>query len=297
MEQIKTFAVKVLGMTDDEVQSLYKTTDDGKKELVENVADILAAKDAERINRIETANKQKMTDLHDKAYQKAQKEVLSKFEKEVKAKYGYDTEKMGLDLIDDIVSQASAGSKDGIKDIKTHPEYIKLERQLQTEFVPKTRLDEVATQFEQFKQNVEKTTVVSKVKEDARKVFRSLNPILSKDPKRAANQEAEFLAKLDSFDYQVQQDGNHVILKDGGRLENEHKNPVLFQDFIRNKASELYDFAEQGAKGNSGVDGGAGSGTVIAFKDYNDFKAMHSKAGTPEERVKLYDAAKAQGLV
>jgi hypothetical protein len=296
MEQIKTFAVTVLGMTDDEAQSLYTKTDDGTLKLADNISDILAAKDAERINRIESGYKQKMTDLHDKAYQKAQKEVLSRFEKEVKTRYGYDTDKMGIELIEDIVSQASSGSKEGIKDIKTHPDYLKLERQLQTEYVPKAKLDEVSAQFESFKTHVEKSSVVNKVKEDARKVFRSLNPILSKDPKRAANQEAEFLAKLESFEYQVQDDGNHVILKDGGRLENEHKNPVLFSDFIRSKASELYDFAEQSTKGNSGVDG-TGSGTTIAFKDYSDFKAAYAKAPDAETRTKMYDAAKAQKII
>ena len=297
MKQINTFAVKVLGMTDEEVQSLYKKTDDGEAVLVDNFADILAKKDADRIASLERGYKEKQTELHDKGYQKAQKEVLGKFEKQIKEKYGFETDKMGVDLVDDLISQASQG-KEKPQDIKTHPDYIKLERQLQTDFVPKSKYEEITGEFDNFKQNVERNQVIGKVKEDARKVFRSLNPILSKDPKKAANQEAEFLSKLDTYDYQVQEDGNHVIIKNGNRLENDHKNPVIFSEFVKQKASDLYDFAEQSEKGNSGVDGGgSGSGSSMAFKDYDDFKSKYNKETNIETRVKMMDVAKQMKLL
>lgn len=297
MKQINTFAVKVLGMTDEEVQSLYKKTDDGEAVLVDNFADILAKKDADRIASLERGYKEKQTELHDKGYQKAQKEVLGKFEKQIKEKYGFETDKMGVDLVDDLISQASQG-KEKPQDIKTHPDYIKLERQLQTDFVPKSKYEEITGEFDNFKQNVERNQVIGKVKEDARKVFRSLNPILSKDPKKAANQEAEFLSKLDTYDYQVQEDGNHVIIKNGNRLENDHKNPVIFSEFVKQKASDLYDFAEQSEKGNSGVEGGgSGSGSSMAFKDYDDFKSKYNKETNIETRVKMMDVAKQMKLL
>ena len=295
-KQIRTFAVKVLGMTDEEVeQSLYKKTDEGELSLVDDFDTILAKKDAERIARLNETNKQKLTEIHDKGYQKAQKEVLGKFEKDIKEKFGYDTDKTGIELVNDIVTSNKTSGK--IEDVKTHPDYIKLERQLQSDFVPKTQFEEITGQFEDFKKNVERNNVIGKVKDDARKVFRSLNPILSKDPKKAANQESEFLSKLDTFDYQVQDDGNHVIIKDGGRLENDHKNPVGFSDFIKQKASELYDFADQPTKGNSGVGGsGSGSSGNFAFSNVEDFKKSYNKEFDLATRTKMYDAAKAQGL-
>lgn len=297
MKQINTFAVKVLGMTDEEVQSLYKKTDEGEAVLVDNFADILAKKDADRIASLERGYKEKQTELHDKGYQKAQKEVLGKFEKQIKEKYGFETDKMGVDLVDDLISQASQG-KEKPQDIKTHPDYIKLERQLQTDFVPKSKYEEITGEFDNFKQNVERNQVIGKVKEDARKVFRSLNPILSKDPKKAANQEAEFLSKLETYDYQVQDDGNHVIIKNGNRLENDHKNPVIFSEFVKQRASDLYDFAEQSEKGNSGVEGGgSGSGSSMAFKDYDDFKSKYNKETNIETRVKMMDVAKQMKLL
>jgi hypothetical protein len=293
-EQIKTLAVKVFGMTDGEVQSLFKTTDDGET-LIENFTEILSQKDRERISRIHEDHKTQLTEVHDKGYKKAQKEVMPKFEQQIKEKYGYNTDKFGIELIDDLVSMNKG--KGGIEDIKTHPEYIKLERKIESEFIPKTMLDEKLNEFENFKKTVEREKVVGVVKEDARKVFRSLNPSLSKDPKRAANQEAEFIAKLESFDFQVQPDGNHVIMKDGKRLENENFNPIGFHDFIKAKASDLYDFAEQAPKGNSGIDSNNGQSTAFNWKDFDEFKAAYNKETDIEKRTKMFDAAKANKII
>lgn len=293
-EQIKTLAVKVFGMTDGEVQSLFKTTDDGET-LIDNFTDILSQKDRDRITRIQDDHKHQLTEVHDKGYKKAQKEVMPKFEQQIKEKYGYNTEKFGLELIDDLVAMNKG--KGGIDDVKSHPEYIKLERKIESEFVPKTMFDEKLTEFDSFRKTMEREKVVGVVKEDARKVFRSLNPLLSKDPKRAANQEAEFIAKLESFDYQVQPDGNHIIMKDGKRLENENYNPVAFQDFIKAKASDLYDFAEQSQRGNSGVDAGAGSSNAFNWKDSAEFSVEYNKEQDPIKRIKMFDAAREKKLI
>lgn len=296
MKQIKDYAVKVLGMTDEEVQSLFKTDENGNQTLAENFAEVAAEKDRLRLDRIQNDHKDQLTKIHDKGYQKAQKEVMPKFESEIKKKYGYETDKVGIELIDDIVQSNKANSD--IKDVKTHPDYIKLERKLESEFIPKDKFDEISNQFETFKTNVSKEKVVGRVKEDARKVFKSLNPMLSKDPKRAANQEAEFLRKFESFDYQLQDDGNHVILAEGKRLENENYNPKQFAEFVKEKASEIFDFADQGSKGNSGVDpsGGESSGN-FAFKDYQDFVKQYDNETNVEKRTKMYEVAKKQSIV
>lgn len=293
-EQIKTLAVKVLGMTDAEAQLLFKKTDAGE-DLVEDFADILAKKDRERIERINESHKVQLTDVHDKGYKKAQKEALSNFEKQVKEKYGYETDKMGLDLVDDLVQLNKSASS---QDIKNHPDFIKLERKLESEFIPKTKFDETLTEFESFKKNVEREKVIGKVKEDARKVFRSLNPLLSKDPKRAANQESEFLAKLDGFDYQVNEDGNHVILRNGNRLENENYNPVAFNDFIKSKASDLFDFAEQRPTGNSGVNtSNSQTEGNYAFQSKDEFMKKYNSETDPAVRVKMHKAATEQKIL
>jgi len=293
-EQIKTLAVKVFGMTDDEAQSLFTKTDDGEQ-ISEKFIDILSKKDRERLDRIQESLKPQLSEMHDKGFKKAQKEILSKVEKEVKEKYGYETDKPLTELIDDLVSMNK--NKGGIEDIKTHPDYIKLERSLQSEYIPKDKFEELTTEFEGFKTRIQREAVMNKVKEDARSVFRQLNPILSKDPKKASNQEAEFLSKLESFDYQVQEDGNHVIFREGNRLENQNLNPIAFNEFIKEKASTLFDFAEQDVKGNSGVDGPGAGASVVRFADEADFLSKYRIEQDPEKRIALYKSAQKQGIV
>lgn len=293
-KQIKDLAVRVFGMTDEESNSLFKKTDDGNVTLSENAIDAFSQKYRGRIESIQNDHKNQLTEIHDKGYKKAQKEHMEKFETQLKEKYGVQSDKFGTDLVDEIVSTKTKGK---IEDVKTHPDYVSLEKQLQSNYIPKEKFEETVNEFESFKQNVERNNTLNKVKEDARNVFRSLNPILSKDPKRAANQESDFLKKLESFDYQVGDDGNHLIMKDGKRLENENYNPVNFSDFVKTKASDYFDFSDQPVRGNSGVDATNGSGSSIAFKDKGEFlKALNSEQD-PAKRVKIYDAAAEQGLV
>jgi hypothetical protein len=292
-EQIKTLAVKVFGMTDDEAQSLFKKTDEGET-LNESFIDILSKKDRERLDRLQENFKPQLSEMHDKGYKKAQKEVLSKAEKEIKEKYGYETDKPLVELVDDLVSLNS--KKGGVEDIKTHPDYIKLERSLQSEFIPKSKYEELAGEFEGYKNNIHREKTIGKVKEDARSLFRQLNPILSKDPKKASYQENEFLSKLESFDYQLQDDGNHVILKEGKRLENQNLNPIAFNEFVKEKAAMLFDFAEQPVRGNSGVDT-SGTTNALVFKDESDFMARYRSEADMDKRVAMYKAAQKQGIV
>ncbi len=294
MQQIKDLAVKVYGMTDDEVQSLFEKTDEGEQVLKEDAIEVLKQRDAKRMKefarRAKEEQKPELTTKFDEGYSKAKKEVLKKFEEDLRGQFGLDSEKTGIELVQDIVSQVKES-----EDIKTHPEYIKLERRLQGEYIPKQKHDEIAQEFDMFKKNVERDKVIGKVIDDARKIFRETNPILSKDPKRAANQESEFLRQFRNYDYEVQEDGNHVIIKDGKRLENENMNAVGFPEFVKSRTKDLFDIQEQSEKGGAGVE--TPHGTSAGFKTFEEFKTIYNRETDPAKRVKLMDAAKAKGLV
>jgi hypothetical protein len=299
MEKLKALAVKVFGMTDEEAQSLITKTDDGQEVLAENFVELLAEKDKKRLERITTDHKNQLTEIHDKGYKKAQKEVLSTFEQQVKEKYGYSTEKMGIDLIDDLV--ALNKGKGGDVDVKTHPDYLKLEKMLQTEFVPKAKLEETLGEFEQFKAGMMKQQVRAVIAKDALSILDALNPVLPADPKNAQNLKSLFLKEIEGGnDFQPQEDGNHLILKDGKRLETENMNPVAFSDFVKSKASEIFDFATQEPKGGTGT-GGAGTGGsngIGLLKDVSDFYSRYNDASIDTAtRAKIFDQAKKQGLV
>ena len=309
-KKLKKLAVNVFGVTDEEWQSLFKTekTDDGEKSvLADGWEEKLIEKDKERINRLKNDHKEELkqakTNMHDEGYSKAKKDERAKFEDEILKDFGVERDKMGgkygVDLVKDLF-QMQKGEKGDPQEIKNHPDYIKLERKLQSEFIPKEDFEKVKGEFDKYKQDVDRNQTLSKVKEDARKIFRGLKPLLSKDPKRATNQEQDFLTKFESLDFQVQEDGNHVIMKEGKRLENDNMNPINFADFVKTKASELYDFAEQGEKGNSGVQTqqtGSTQTVNVEIKDFSDYNDKYQNETDPEKRQKLTQAAMDKGII
>lgn len=297
MDKLKALAVRVFGMTDEEAQSLFTKTNDGQETLAENFVDLLADKDKKRLERITNDHKAQLTDIHDKGYKKAQKEVLSAFEQQVKEKYGYATDKIGIDLIEDLI-ELNKGK--GEVDIKTHPDYLKLERALQSDYVPKIKLEEAIAEFDQFKTGVEKQKVRSVIVKDAISILDGLNPILPQDAKKATNLKQLFLKEIENgFEFQLQEDGNHLIIKDGKRLETANMNHVSFNDFVKSKASEFFDFAEQSPKGGTGLgNSGNGSAGVGMLKDLNDFYTRYNdQNNSPEIRMKIFEQAQKQGLI
>ena len=290
-EIIKTLAVKVYGMADAEVQSLFEADGELKSDAVETLAkkDAELKKDLQK--RLKEAHKAELTQKWNDAYSEAKKVERQKLEQEIKEKYGVETDKFGVDLVDEIVSLAS--KKTG--DVKTHPDYIKLERTLQNEFVPKTEYEKIKTEYDEFGRKVQKDKVIGRVTDDARKLFRGLRPVLSKDPKKAANQEADFLNKFHSFDYELQEDGNHVVIKDGKRLENQNLNAIGFPELVKTMASEFFDFELQDEKGAVGAE--TQVPTSVSWKTKEEFIASYSKETDPAKRIQLMDAAKAKGLV
>jgi hypothetical protein len=294
MEQLKTFAVKVLGMTDEEVQSLYEKTDDGEV-LRKDATDVLAKKDAankkDLINRLKDEHKSELTKKYDEAYSEAKKKELSRLEKEAREVFGVESDKTGLDLIKDIVAKNKTNS-----DIKTHPDYIKLERALQEEYIPKTKYEEVQTEYQSYKQQQERARVVGRVVEDARRIFREMKPILSEDPARAANQEAEFLARFQNYDYELTEDGNHVVLKGGKRLENENMNAVLFPDLVKAETLRLYDVQQQDKKGAPGTTTQQTTPTT-KFKTKDEWYLAWNEEPDTAKRVQLFEQGRAQGFV
>lgn len=291
MKEIHDLAVKVFGMTDDEAQSLFEKTDEGEV-LKSDALDILRNRDKERIRRIKEEFKTEATNKFNDGYSKAKKEERSGFETEIREAFQLGSQSTGVDLIKDLLAQKSQK-----EDIKTHPDYIQLERKMQNEFVPKKDFETVKTEYETFKGGVERKEKLSRVKADARAIFRELNPVLSKDQRKAMNQENDFLAKFETFDYQIQEDGNHVVLKDGKRLENENMNPVAFGEMVKQKTLEYFDLRDQEPRGGAGQEPPARGGSGYTFKAREDFYAEYNKEADPQKRIAMTGAAKKAGLI
>lgn len=293
IDQLKTLAVKVLGMTDDEWQSLIEKTDEGET-LKPDAINTLVKKDQERMKRFKEDHKTELTAKYNDGYNESKKKERQKFEEEIKAEFGLDSKNFGVELVKEIVSLNKESKP---QDIKTHPDYLKLEKSLQNDFVPKTKFDEVNTEFEHFKSRIEKERVFSQVDRDALNILDSLNPQLPQDAKKAVNLKNLFLRQIkEGYDFQPQEDGNHLILKGEKRLENENMNPIAFADFIKDKAAELFDFKVQSGKANSGVESPQG-GADATFTNRSEFFQAWNSAETEEEKVKIFEKGKAAGFV
>jgi len=284
---LKSLVGKTLNMPDDEIASIY--TEDGK--LKDDALDLLVNKDADRIKALKDAHKDELTKVHDKGYKKAQAESLSNFEKELREEFQItDSTAKGKELVKEILSKMAKDTHLTEEQVKLHPKFLELERKLTGEYVPKTDYEKVVGDFDLYKKTFEQRQVLQTITQDAVKIFRSLKPVLSKDPAKATNQENKFMQEFAAYEYEVQADGNHIIKVDGKRLETANGHPVTFADFVKGRAAELYDFEVQDDKGGTGNKGGAGGGSVTVPKTEREYLVAIAGESDPAKRVAIKKA-------
>lgn len=266
---------------------------DSEGNIKEGAIDELVRLDADRVNTLKKASKDDLTRIHNEAYSKAKAEVLSDFEAKIREELGVTTDAKGIELIKDIVAKKSNVQIDEEK-VKLHPKYIELEKKLSSEYISKAEYEKTKKELEDFKRNVARESTLSVVKADAVKVFRGLKPVLSKDPARATNQEADFLNKIAAYDFEVQADGKHIIKKaDGTRLETLNGYPIDFDEFIKSEANKYFDFEVQGDKGNAGNQGGGGLNMVMP-KSESEYLTMLANEPDPQKAKALMTAWQAR---
>jgi len=286
---LKDFAVKSLNLTDEQFAEIVYSDDKGT--VKEDAIQRLLALDAERIKNAKSIAKERETELHDKGYKKAQAESLIKFEGSLKEQFGVESTSQGIDLVKEIIAKISKDTNLDDDKVKLHPLYLQLERKVGTDFVAKAEFEKVKGEFDGYKSQVEKDKVNSIVINDALRDFRSLKPVLSKDPSKALNQEQRFLNELKSFEYEVQSDGNHVVKIDGKRLENAQGHPVLFRDFVKQRAELQFDFELQGTKGNGGNDNSQNNDVHVTVPtDKRAYLVALNNETDPHKRVAMMNA-------
>ena len=243
------FLTKAYNKTEDEINALIFNGDEVKDTALQSLIDL----DALKVSKF----KNEQTKMFDNGYKKAQKEVLTDYEKKVKESLSFESDLAGDDFIESLKSEfekskASAGkSKLTDDDVKKHPVFIDFEKRAKKEKEEAIAAKE--NEFTHFKTGIERTNKLSIVKTKAVDVFTSLNPILSKVPAIAENQKKMFLREFDNFGYEIAEDGDIVILNEKGeRLENKNSYPITFPEFVKTKAESLFEFAVQDAKGGTG---------------------------------------------
>src|SRR4051812_24573978 len=101
-EILVAFLGKTLNMPSEKVDSLFTQADPKSEEydFAAEASKILVDADIERVKEFKTKN----TEEFQKGYKKAKSEVLTAFEKEIADKHGLKSDKVGLELIDDLVA-------------------------------------------------------------------------------------------------------------------------------------------------------------------------------------------------
>ena len=237
-------------------------SEDQQKEILQKLLD----EDAKRVEAIKKSVDTKPA--FQDGFKKAQGEILTKFEKDLKEKFSLESDKMGLELVEELVSKKSEGgqggdvTEDAIKRSKVFQDMeSNLKKQIkQTETDYQAKINEIQDGYK-----AEQT--FSNVSQKALQIFNGLNPILPQNKTVADNQVKFFVNTLKDFKFDVQDERIVVMDKDGKVLEDGHGNSRSFEDIVKETASGLFEFkANNGGSGsgNGGQQGQGGSGSSYA---------------------------------
>ena len=236
-------------------------SEDQQKEILQKLLD----EDAKRVEAIKKSVDTKPA--FQDGFKKAQGEILTKFEKDLKEKFGLESDKMGLELVEELVSKKSEGGQGGdlTEDaIKRSKVFQDMESNLKKQIT--TVKTEYETKINEIQDGYKAEQTFSNVSQKALQIFNGLNPILPQNKTVADNQVKFFVNTLKDFKFDVQDERIVVMDKDGKVIEDGHGNSRSFEDIVKETASGLFEFkANNGGSGSgNGGQGQGGSGSSYA---------------------------------
>lgn len=296
-EEILAYLSDTLGQTPEAVADLlYTKTDEGQftDQIKPDAFQQLRQLNAEHIGKVKGDTKA----LFDNGYRKAQSEFLTQFEKELAAR---GVQKRDVvkpwELLDDLAKAAKPGKVDDA-DIQKHPAYLSREKEL-AEALEKAK-EEAQQKIAEIEQGYRRKETLAVVRSKAREGLLSLNPVLPEDQRIRENQVNLFLnSEFDRFDYEVQPNGDILVIENGQRKNDDHGHPVRFDKLVQSAAAQYFQFQKQDPKGNGGnggqteQPGAAGADGVPIMRTEEDYiRAMAEAKG--EQLIKVREAWKAQ---
>jgi hypothetical protein len=221
-------------------------------------------------------------------YNRGIKEGAGKIEKEIKEKFG-ESDLIGVELVESIVtSQVAEATKAGAKDISKHPEYIKLQTEIDKKL--KERDKEWEGKFALKDAEHKKTITFDKVKTKAITFLESSKAILPADANKAANWKATYLNELSGYNYLENEDGTFTVLdKEGNALKDSHSNIRTFDEIIKECADKYFDYPAADQRSSSAnkqsQNQNSGNGEVKTKADA--LERLKDPKITPEDRKKF----------
>jgi hypothetical protein len=285
---------KFFNQTQEEVSELLYEAD-GK--LKETASEALIQKFEAKINSLKTTDKEAIREAQEAGYNRAKKEVMTEFEKKLKESQGVASDKMGMELVDEIILKKSTEkpTKPTDDQIKASKLYLDLEEKFKNNKEIADKHQVLTEEFENYKKGIERNNMLTIVKEKASVIFAGLNPILPENAEKANNLKRVFLTELEKYNY-VFDNGSVAGIMDGDkRLEDKFGNPVKFEQLVTEKAAAYFDFKKTDAKGSAENKGGAGGGTDYTGKvpqSKEEYVKMVELEKDPNVRIKIMDAWK-----
>lgn len=251
-QTITAFIGRTLNIPAEEVAALFKA--DGDEETFNETAlDSLLKHDATRVQNFTSKNQE----FFDNGFKKAQKEALSKFEKDIREKFNVTEDKQGLDLIESVVMAKikAQGVELDEEKIKRSDVYLKTVERLTKE--KDDTVNDAITKYKTLEQTIASEKINSTIRSSAKEIIMSLNPILPEgktaDGKSKADIQVERLIDelISQHQFEVKGDKT-LIIKDGKVMEDPHGNLVDFKKYVSEKASYVWDFKEGEARRGTG---------------------------------------------
>lgn len=237
--------VKVYKLTTEQLSQLYN--EDG------DLTDLTCVIDADE------KRMQKFTTEKTQQLNRGIKEGASKIEKEIKERYGVESDLIGVELMDHIVlKQVEEATKaETKKDVTKHPDYIKLEASIQKQIKDRDKEWEGKLTAKELEWNREK--MFEKISKRAIVNLESRKPLLPSDPRKAQVWKETYLNELKSGNYQESDDGIPIVLdKEGNVMKDSHGNPVTFDEYEKSISDKYFDYEAAERRSSSGNQSTAG---------------------------------------
>lgn len=265
---ITGFLSRAYKLDDGKLAELLKDGEDGITE--DDAITALLELDSTRVATIKKATD--TTGKFQEGYAKAKKEERENFEKEIRERFGIESDTTGVDLIDEIVTtKAEKGGKKGEvteDDVKKHPVYQTLETRYKKDI--KAKEDEWQAKLTEVETKYKSENTFSTVKSKALTLLDGLKPVLPGNPEIASNQKQWFIGALKDYQFDIQDGDRVVVMKDGKVVEDGHGNSLDFTDLVKTTASKFFEFQKNNGGSNAGNSneqtpaGGGGGGDYPA---------------------------------
>lgn len=214
----------------------------------ENILATLTELDKTRIVKLKTDTEK---ESYQKGYSKAQGEVLTAHEKEIKEKYGVDSNLKGQELYDFILTEKLKGSGANEEDIKKSVPYQQMESRLKKELDQAKKDGE--TKVKELETTYKKEGTFAIIGEYSLSVLDGMGPVKATNATVEAQRRKDFLNELKTgYTYEVHEDGTKVPMKDGKVMTDAHGNTLSMDDLVKTVAGNRFEFAANNGGENAG---------------------------------------------